>query len=447
MKNIILFFLFQFLAGQLSAQELDWFALNDCADIITSNFMEVDPEGNVYVVGQYQGETFFHSATEEGPERHTYTNTSWKRTFLIKYDNEGNLLFFINMYGTNSNGRYAEPRSFIRLKDGRLALAIYTDIGIWLKDAEGVEHTAKGRQQMMLLLFSKEGELLSVTPLALENAKKMLEDSNGKIYFQGKAKSYNREITAIFSLEPGENELQRLPSPDTAVADFILMRDRVWFLTRSEIKNRWSIVSQSFYLYETQPGDSLNPYFKHFSQTYSGHQSSIVYLVEQMGEVEVALQIYKQEKASLKLGEFTADLFKQNGFFIYHSNGQLKGRMDLNNAASSHFRIEGRENGGYLGTVYARNNFFIQGLDSVQVKPQPNYGWERFIMTFDQYMQAESSFSTNSSFLQQKGCFPRELNGDIYLVAKLVNYGEFGGVYKELSWKSGIYVARFKRRK
>ncbi|MCB0852636.1 MAG: hypothetical protein KDD63_10450, partial [Bacteroidetes bacterium] len=443
MKNPFIFLLFACLSHSLYGQKLDWFALNDCADFINPQFLEVDTAGNSYIIGKFKGETFFHSATPEGPKHHTYTSSSWQRTFLLKYDSAGNLLYFINMYGTSSNGNYADPRAFIMLSDGRLALAAYTENGIYTRDATGSEQTIRGNDEMMLLVFSTEGKLLSGTPLGLKNTSKMIEDSVGNLYFAGVKKSYSREIPAVFLLKKGEKELLRLPAPDSAVIDIELKNEKLWFLTSDESTGRFRSGSQSFSLYELTSSEAGQSYLRHFTKTFNGHHNATVSLLNQSGDIEVLLQITKQEKAVLTLSDNPVNHFKQNGIFLFQHNGNIKSHLDLDNVHGNLFRLQSRKNGGYLASAFARENIYLGGKDSIVVQPQPDYYWEKFVLIFDSSLKLERYSSLGSSNSDYYQCNPQEVKGKLYFSAILVNFGHFGGVYKELNWKAGFYVARF----
>ena len=291
---------------------------------------------------------------------------------------------------------------------GDLALAAYTDNGIYIKDATGSEQTVRGNDEMMLLLFTTEGQFLSGKPLGLKNTSKMVEDAKGNLYFAGVKKNYSREISAIFLLEEGKKELQRLPAPDSAVIDIELKNERLWFLTSDEPTGRFRSGRQSFSLYESTSSEAGQSYLKHFTKPFNGHHNANASLLSHSGEIEVLLQITKQEKAVLTLSDIPVNHFKQNGIFLFHHNGNIKSHLDLDHIHGNLFRLQSRKQGGYLASAFARENIYLGGKDSIAVQPQPDYYWERFVLIFDSSLKLEGYSSLGSSNTSYYQCKPQE---------------------------------------
>lgn len=441
MKNSHIFsFLLLLSSLNIQGQQLDWFVLNDAGSVITPHFLEVDPFGNSYIVGQFSGETMFHSADPNGKTHHTYTSENWNKTFITQYNHAGELQFLVKITGNGSNGRYAEPRACLLLADGRLALAVYTDLGITIEDANGEKHQVGGRQQILLLFFSTQGAYLSGTILPLEKIGQITENSTGRLYMQGLKKNYNRERNGLFYLENDQKELKQVALGDVPILDFKLLHGKIYFLTYEDKTEKYYHKTRTIGFYEVHEENIPTGLAPNFTRTFEGYSSSHVNLLETGGKVEIALRISKQSKSRFKFEAEAGKIFENNCLFMYNTAGEVTYFTDLKALSVHNFHLQGRPDGGYYATALPHQNFKFPGQDSIRIPRLPPETQEKVILSFDAYMNLQGHAFVGGASHQDPRIDLQSWEGKLIYTSKLVNFGNFMGAYKELKWRAGFYV-------
>ncbi|MGB0523135.1 MAG: hypothetical protein ACPGJS_09250 [Flammeovirgaceae bacterium] len=425
---------------------MDWFVLNDASGALNPRFLELDKEGNTYLVGEYSGEVMFRSAEPSADTFHTLA-PSKKKVFLSKYDVNGNLLFGATIKALGSSNHLIGIRGFKVLADGRLLVGVYSDYDIIIRDANGEKHQFKLYKKMLLLYFSNDGKFLKHTKFPYKHAHHFQEDQYGRIYCVARGRS-----RGIFYQDKGTEAFQQLNfTPlrnynynSTLFQGYQVLGDDLWILIVENKTERYSKkhLIQLYKLNARKTPTTIAPIFTKKIEGYSDYACN---LVVNQGTVEVVLGVNKSKNATFKVNSSKLFDFAHNGLVIFSADGQVKLKEDMSFLPARSLRVTPSQIGGYyvLGRPY--KTFKLKGQqDSIMVKAHSPYVYDQLLMKVDDNFSLEWYTKAGGTSDQYFVLGVQEHQGSVIYASAIRDYGEFLGAYKEVNWLAGCYLMKIK---
>lgn len=442
MKNshyFLITLLFLLITPRAFSQLPEWFVLNNSGYLVNVRGADADEKGNLYVTGEYRGEMLFKSADSLGKTYHDYVSESLQKPFLAKYDDEGRLVFVSNLINRSGNSIYAV--SVNTLSTGEIAWVTRASGQYSIIDTKGDEYSLRVRDQSVLILFSPDGAVISQTALPLDYCRNVLElDDNRLLLFGMGQRERNNEL---YVLDRITGKTGRIYSEMKTIYKVSLHEGRLWMLDLKQELSRMAPSKATIKLLSAETNDLSKIPFTHFEKHQEGFRSAGADLVKSGDSLKVVLRASLNTNGKLRFDdkEYSTDSVGMI-FFLFDIAGREDGSIIMDTRQNGYYNtsVAGSSDGGYYIATPAMDYVKIQDQDTIHVAEHPQFINEWVLIHLNKNFQFEwllPAGGTASNYHQSE-IVPYKKS--VYLISDLLDYGTFGGVYRELEWRAGFYI-------
>jgi len=449
MKVTYFFGIFFVFAFSTQAQQLDWLALSDAAANASIRHTEIDAEGNVFLMGSYSGEIMLKSATEQGKSFHGHANKGYSRSFITKYDRDGNMLFTIRLYKLKAKALNSgiEIQASTLLSNGNLVVAAYSMVSnIVIEDAEEKTHFAKrSSQYAFLLYFSNTGQFIKSIELPLQQVQSIQEDANGRLYVMhrsSKAGSFH-----LYYLEKGTKAFQEIAfSKKNNIEDFTIKDAKVWLLTSKKGGLR--------YLYElslsTWSGKAKDSVESQFTVSFGDAAAELPFgfkakLLPEGKRMEVVINMYEvfkqtEHKQKVIMSNGPTVYFNGNGFILLKEDGSFKKSLNMGKQEGNVGWLQRSSNGNYYVTLAPVQDILLPNYPRIQAKKYSKNIAERVLIKFNQQLAPVWSTHLGATSDSYPSYGVEIYQDKLLYAASLARDSQLLGKEYKLNWRSGLFL-------
>ncbi len=438
-KNaLLILILFGFLYSH--GQEKNWMIMVDCGYYANARCMDLDPQGNVYLGGRFQGEVEFHSATDTGKVYNDFTSQHWMKSFVVKYSAEGDLQYVLTLKTAGSNQGGCEPFALKCLKNGDFAIQLYASQSFMLKTPFKEQRiNANGGT---ILRFKSNGEFLWSCQLRDIEYRPIIEDDEGNLYTIGK-KSYRKSNMLIKVNEEGVLE-KEIDLADERIGFMKRVGNDIWFTTMKTIKQgeytHAHTTDKTFYTYNLSTEALSEKFTMHLS--YSTEASFDVALVQ--NELQIMAWLSSRQK-SITYREEEFNMETQQLLLRLDENGAIK-RTAYTPNLFHYNRTLLLDDEGFL-YAYAPGSDTLKWHDQTAINPREHsnqFTQEMYLVKLDHEFKPKwivNGGGTASNYHYSKIVKQKD---QITVASDLLDYGTIMGEFTGLKWRSGLYILQIK---
>lgn len=430
---------------QLGAQNIDWFALNDCGHLINARGADSDRKGNFYVTGDYKGEVLFKSVIDSGATHHTYVSENLQNPFLAKYDSNG-VLKYVKSLERGYNTAYAVAVK--TLTSGEVAWIVRADGEYPLIDSQNEQHTIRGREQSVLILFSNNGEYVSHTPLALDYCREIFELPDGKLLLFGRTKSRKNELHSLdlttnkeTQLFPGIEDLQSIS----------LNESNVYLLSITTIREQYKPNEYDIRLYSGQINDLESQPEVLFKKYIGKNGLNQAFLFSKGEEVELILALRLRKGTSLSIdGQEISAEEEEFRLLKYNQEGVVTAEYSMNSLINGLYNTSLKKamDGAYYLLTPAMDEIIInQDSHTIPIPEHGDFINELALIKLDsdfnfrwKYLLGGTASNYHQSFIVPHG-------QGIYFTTDLLDFVTIDTTYHELNWRAGLLLGYIQDKK